>query len=383
MTICQTAPIDVQSPPLGATSRLTIDLGALAGNWRALAALAPTAATGAAVKADGYGLGAIPVAGALYGAGCRHFFVAHLSEALSLRPHLAADATVFVLHGIPPGTAGEFVAHGITPVLNSLHDIEAWARAARSAGRSLGAALQVDSGMNRMGLSTAEVDALVAAPQRLAGIELTVGMSHLACADTPDHPLNAEQRRRFIAVTGRIGALAGARLALANSAGILLGPDFHFALTRPGIALYGANPTPSRPSPVAPVIRLESDILQVREIDRPEVVGYGAAHEVTGPTRVATVAVGYADGYLRAAGNRGKVRVAGRLAPILGRISMDLMTIDVTDIPPALSAPGMPVVLVGEGLPIEEVAQAMGTVPYEFLTRLGSRFARTYVGGKS
>jgi alanine racemase len=373
----------VQPSPVGATSRLTIDLSALAGNWRALAALAPAAATGAAVKADGYGLGAIPVARALYGAGCRHFFVAHLSEALSLRPHLAADATVFVLHGIPPGTAGEFVAHGITPILNSLGDIEAWSSAARLAGRVLSAALQVDSGMNRMGLSTAEVDALVAAPERLAGIELTVGMSHLACADTPDHPLNAEQRRRFIAVTGRIGALAGARLALANSAGILLGPDFHFALTRPGIALYGANPTPSRPSPVAPVIRLEADILQVREIDRPEVVGYGAAHEVTGPTRVATVAVGYADGYLRAAGNRGKVRVAGRLAPILGRVSMDLMTIDVTDIPPALSAPGMPAVLVGDGLTIEEVAQAMGTVPYEFLTRLGSRFARAYVGGAS
>lgn len=377
------APIDPDpSPsPIGATSRLTIDLDAVAANWRAMAALAPGALTGAAVKANAYGLGAVPVVRKLYATGCRNFFVAHLAEGISLRPHLAGDANIHALHGIPPGTAHEFVAHGITPVLNSLVDVDAWRHAAAQADRPLTAILQLDSGMNRVGLSAAEVKALVEAPERLSGIRFFAAMSHLACADTPEHPLNAEQRRRFMAVTQSLPALAGAHRSLANSAGILLGPDYHFDLTRPGIALYGANPASALPSPVTPVVRVETDILQVRDIDRPEVVGYGAAHEVTGPTRVATVAIGYADGYLRAAGNRGKVSVAGRLVPILGRVSMDLMTIDVTDIPPAQSAPGMPVVLVGDNLAIEDVTRDMGTVSYELLTRLGSRFARTYLGG--
>ncbi|MCF4164946.1 alanine racemase [Zavarzinia compransoris] len=365
--------------PIGATTRLTVDLGAIAENWRRLAALATPAVTGAAVKGDAYGLGAARVAPALHAAGCRHFFVAHLGEALTLRPLLPVASEVLVLHGIPAGTAREFVAHGVTPVLNSLGDIEAWHGAARHAGRRLAAMLHVDTGMCRTGLSAAEVATLAAEPERLDGIALSVVMSHLSCADDRDNPMTARQRARLIEIAARIGHRG--RLALANSAGVMWGPDYHFDMVRPGIALYGGNPIPADPSPVVPVVRLEAGILQRREIDRPEAVGYGAVHKVERPTRVATVAVGYADGYLRAAGNRGQALIAGREVAILGRISMDLMTIDVTDVPEHLCRPGMPITLIGDGLTIDRVAAAMDTVSYELLTRLGRRFARQYLGG--
>lgn len=368
--------------PIGATTRLTIDLDAIAANWRFLAKTAAPALTGAAVKADAYGLGAARVAPALYAAGCRHFFVAHLGEALALRPRLARDATVYVLHGVPPGTAPDFVAAGITPILNSLGDLEAWSRAGKALGRRLAAALHVDTGMCRTGLSASEVARLIAEPERLDGVSLDLVISHLSCADDPANPMTARQRDRFLDITARLPT-AGApfRRALANSAGILWGADYHFDLVRPGIALYGGHPIAGKPTPLAPVIRLEADILQVREIDPPEAVGYGAVHKVSRPTRVATVAVGYADGYIRAAGNRGTALLAGHDIPILGRISMDLMTIDVTDVPPARCLPGMAITLVGDSLTIDRVAATMDTVSYELLTRLGQRFTRVYQGG--
>ncbi|MFA5122048.1 alanine racemase [Zavarzinia sp.] len=359
--------------PIGATTRLTIDLDAVAANWRILAKIAGPAATAAA--------GATRVGPALYAAGCRNFFVAHLSEALTLRPLLPADATVFVLHGIPPGTAGEFAANGITPVLNSLHDMTAWAAQAREAGRALPAALHVDTGMCRTGLSAAELATLAEEPERLDGIRLDVVMSHLACADDPANPKTAEQRRRFVEIAAHLPTGAQRpRLALANSAGVLWGADYHFDMVRPGIALYGGNPIPSQAMRFHPVVRLDAGILQTRAIDRPETVGYGAAHQVSRPTRVATVAVGYADGFLRAAGNRGHALIAGREIPILGRISMDLMTIDVTDVPEHLTQPGMAITLIGDALTVDRVAKTMDTVSYELLTRLGRRFARHYVG---
>ncbi|MDD3445177.1 MAG: alanine racemase [Zavarzinia sp.] len=374
-------PIELLSAegPVGATTRLIIDLDAIAENWRRMAALAAPARAGAAVKGDGYGLGAAKVAPALHAAGCRTFFVAHLGEALALRPLLSRDAAIFVLHGIPPGCAGEFTGAGITPVLNSLGDVAVWAAAARDAGRKLPAALHVDTGMCRMGLPEDEIALLAADPTLLDGIELSFVMSHLACADDRANPMTARQRERLIETAARIHHRGA--LALANSAGVLWGADYHFDLVRPGIALYGGNPIPGEPCPVLPVVRLEAGILQVRDIDRPESVGYGAVHKVERPTRVATVAVGYADGYLRAAGNRGHALVAGREVAILGRISMDLMTIDVTDVPPDTCRPGMPVTLIGDALTIDRVAATMDTVSYELLTRLGRRFARHYLGG--
>lgn len=368
--------------PIGATTRLTIDLSAIAANWRMLAGLAAPALAGAAVKGDAYGLGAARVAPALHHAGCRHFFVAHLGEGIALRPHLPADATIFILHGIPSGTADEFLAHGLTPVLNSLGDIAAWSRAGSAAHRRLSAALHVDTGMSRLGLSGAEVDLLCAEPERLDGIGLDLVISHLACADDPANPMTAAQRLRFLDICGRLPHTGRPfRRALANSAGIFWGADYAFDLVRPGIALYGGNPVNGRLAPVRPVVRLEAGILQVREIDPPEAVGYGATHKVVRPTRVATVAVGYADGYLRAAGNRALALIDGREVPVLGRISMDLMTIDVTDAAPQSCRPGMYITLVGDSLTIDRVAETMDTVSYELLTRLGQRFARVYTGG--
>lgn len=372
----------VTQGPIGATTRLTIDLSAIADNWRTLSRLAAPAIAGAAVKGDAYGLGAAKVAPALYRAGCRHFFVAHVGEGIALRPHLPADAAIFVLHGIPQGTAGEFIAHGLTPVMNSLGDIAAWSRAGQGAGRALAAGLHVDTGMCRLGLSADEVDRLCAEPERLDGISLDLVISHLACADEPSNPKTDEQRQRFLEITARLPITGRPfRRALANSAGIFWGADYGFDLVRPGIALYGGNPINGRAAPLRPVVRLEAGILQVREIDRPETVGYGATHEVVRPTRVATVAVGYADGYLRAAGNRGLALVDGREIPVLGRISMDLMTIDVTDVPPERCRPGMDITLVGDSLTIDRVAATMDTVSYELLTRLGQRFTRVYTGG--
>lgn len=368
--------------PIGATTRLTIDLSAIAANWRMLAGLAAPALAGAAVKGDAYGLGAARVAPALYHAGCRHFFVAHLGEGIALRPYLPADATIFILHGIPSGTAGEFPAHGLTPVLNSLGDIAAWSRAGSAVHRRLPAALHVDTGMSRLGLSGAEVDLLCAEPDLLDGIALDLVISHLACADDPANPMTAAQRLRFLEICGRLPHTGRPfRRALANSAGIFWGADYAFDLVRPGIALYGGNPVNGRLAPVRPVVRLEAGILQVREIDPPEAVGYGATHKVVRPTRVATVAVGYADGYLRAAGNRALALIDGREVPVLGRISMDLMTIDVTDAAPQSCWPGMYITLVGDSLTIDRVAETMDTVSYELLTRLGRRFARVYTGG--
>ncbi|MCW0182083.1 MAG: alanine racemase [Zavarzinia sp.] len=368
--------------PIGATTRLTIDLAAIAANWRMLAGLAAPAIAGAAVKGDAYGLGAARVAPALYGSGCRHFFVAHVGEGIALRPHLPADAVIFVLHGIPAGTAGEFLAHGLTPVLNGLGDIAAWSRAGAIAHRRLPAALHVDTGMSRLGLSGAEVDRLCAEPDRLDGISLDLVISHLACADDPANPMTAAQRLRFLDICGRLPHTGRPfRRALANSAGIFWGTEYAFDLVRPGIALYGGNPVNGRLAPVRPVVRLEASILQVREIDPPETVGYGATHKVVRPTRVATVAVGYADGFLRAAGNRALALVDGREVPVLGRISMDLMTIDVTDVAPQSCRPGMYITLVGDVLTIDRVAATMDTVSYELLTRLGRRFERVYTGG--
>lgn len=363
---------------------LDIDLDALAENWRRLAARADGAVCAGVVKANGYGLDAGRVAPALAAAGCRNFFVATLDEAISLRAVLA-EAEIHVLNGLPPGSASEFRAHGLIPVLNQLGEIDSWGAHARSARaeRAPGtrrAVLHVDTGMNRLGLPAAEVERLAEDPGRLAGIEVALVMSHLACAEEPEHDMNARQLARF----ERLRALLPAAPAsLANSSGIFLGRGYHFDMVRPGAALYGINPTPGVPNPMAEVVRLRANILQVRDIAEGESVGYGAAHRAAGPGRIATVPVGYADGYLRALSQRGFGMVAGVRVPIVGRVSMDLVTLDVSRLPAEQARPGTPVDLVGGGLDIDEVAELAGTIGYELLVRLGRRFRRVYRGGES
>ena len=358
---------------------LTIDLDALVGNYRLLKARAKAASCAAVVKADAYGLGAHRVGPELAGAGCRIFFVATLDEAIALRRDVD-EAEIHVLNGLPAESAREFVDHDLIPVLNRLEEIASWSALARAgdgapAGRGLRAALHLDTGMNRLGLAPAEVDVLAADPARLDGIEIAYVISHLACAEEPGHPKNGEQRALFDRLRR---TLAPAPASLANSSGIFLGPEYHFDLVRPGAALYGINPSPGTPNPMAEVVHLQAKILQVRDVDRPMTVGYGAAHLVTGPGRIATVPVGYADGFLRAFGQRGWGVVGGIRVPMAGRVSMDLITFDVSAVSPEQTRPGTPVELIGGALGVDEVAGFADTIAYEILVGLGRRYGRVY-----
>ncbi len=363
--------------PPGAGATLTVDLAAVRGNYRILRERLGRVPCAAVVKADGYGLGAIPVGRALAAAGAEWFFTAHLGEAVALRAALPVPVRIAVLNGIWPGLEETFLAHDLLPVLNDLGQIALWRDCAGRAGRPLPAIVQVDTGMARLGLPPAELAILEREPQRLAGVAPLLLLSHLACADEPGHPLNAEQLRRFQAARR---AFPGVPASLAASSGIFLGADYHFDLGRPGVALYGVNPTPAAPNPMLPVVRLEARILQVRHIDRGESVGYGAAHRASRPTKVATVSIGYADGFLRSSSSRGHFLLNGGTAPIIGRVSMDLITLDVTDFADADARPGATVVAIGGRRTLDAVAADAGSIGYEFLTGLGRRYARTYLG---
>jgi alanine racemase len=344
---------------------LTIDLAAIVANWRDLAARhgAPVAGV---VKADGYGLGAGPVAAALLAAGCRHFFVAHLAEGMALRQALGAGPDIIVLNGFPPGADGDAA---LLPVLNSLGDV----KARRGRGPAL---LHLDTGMSRLGLDATEQAALAADPGLLAGFDLRFVMTHLACADEPDHPLNALQAARFAAAAQLL--VPGVPTSFANSSGLFLGPAFRSGLARPGCALYGINPTPGAPNPMRQVVTLEAPVLQIREIRRGDTVGYGAGHTAEVTTRVATVAAGYADGYLRSLSGRSLALFQGRAVPLIGRVSMDLTTFDATEFPEM--RPGDRLMLVGgAGNSPDDIAARCGTIGYEVLTSLGQRYHRAHV----
>lgn len=356
---------------------LEVRLDAIAANWQALQLRAGHARCAAVVKADAYGLGAAQVAPALYAAGCRSFFVAHLDEGIALRPRLADDAVVQVLHGLPPGAELEAVVHGLVPVLNSLSQIEAWRRLAAGLDRPLPALLQVDTGMARLGLDTDELDRLAGEPARLQGLSIQAVMSHLVSAEDPADAINAVQLQRFRAARQRLPA---APASLANSSGIFLGADYHFDLVRPGAAMYGIAPVAGRPNPMQPVVRLRSKVIQLRRVEAGCGVGYGHAWTAARPSRIATLATGYADGWLRTLGNRARVGFEGRILPLVGKVSMDTITVDVTDVPEALLNEGTLFDLIGDGIPVDEVAAAAGTIGYEILTNLGQRYARRYVG---
>ena len=356
-----------------AASILTIALAAVVANWRRLCREAATAEVAAVVKADAYGLGAGGVAAALADAGCRSFFVAHCAEALALRRALP-EAMIYVLHGLLPGEAAAAMAARLVPVLNNPAQIDAWAALGRS-GPPLPAVLHLDTGMTRLGLLEHEAAALATDPSRLAGIELTLLMSHLVASEESAHPLNRQQLDRFHRLLGQFPPLPA---SLANSSGIFLGPEYHFAMVRPGVALYGVNPLPGRPNPMAQVVHLQGRILQVHRVDSARTVGYGATHLTSGPARIATVGAGYADGYLRSLGNRGFASVGGVRVPVVGRVSMDLITLDVSALAPGEAAPGTLVDLIGGGVDIDALADAAGTNAYELLTRLGPRYRRVY-----
>ena len=360
---------------------LTIDLQAIKNNWRLLAARAGTAGCGAAVKGNAYGLGIGPVAHALWEAGCRSFFVARPKEGEELRAILS-EATIYVLDGLFAGQAEFYAKLNLCPALISIEEAREWAAFGRAYGRKLPCALHVDTGINRLGFSLAEFNTLLADSFTMEGLNLALLMSHLACADDPAHPLNARQREAFAQVRRK---LPGVPASLANSSGIFLGGGFTHDLVRPGIALYGGNPTPAVANPMAAVAHLEGTVMQVRQVQAGETVGYGATWEARRPTRIAILGAGYKDGVPRAlssstADGPAQVVIGGRRCPIVGRVSMDMMGVDITDLAPQSVIRGTRAEILGSHIPIDEAANWAGTISYELLTRLGSRYARLYSG---
>ena len=360
----------------GASGILTIDLGALRRNYQALSAMAGAAETAAVVKADAYGLGVDHVVPALFDAGCRSFFVAQLQEATAVKRALAgSDVRIFVLNGLQPGEEMACVARGAVPVLNSLEQADSWAAVARTLKTRLAAVLQVDTGMSRLGMSPDDLRALAASPDRLDGLDLLYVMSHLASAEDGSNASNAAQ---LAALRETAVFFPGVPACLANSGGIFLGRDYHGALARPGIALYGGAPVAGKPNAMQPVVRLDAAVIQTRTVPAGTRVGYGGSHVTGSERRLATIAVGYADGLPRALSNRGAAYFEGVRLPIAGIVSMDSITLDITDLPPATLKIGSLVELIGPHQTLERLAADAGTISYEILTGLGRRYRRIY-----
>jgi alanine racemase len=359
---------------------LTVDLGALAANWRNLAARAKPAECAAVVKADAYGIGLEPAGTALADAGCRTFFVALLDEALRLRT-VAPEAVIYVLNGFNPGTAPAFLDIDARPVLGSISEIEEWDRCAKEAKKPLPAAIHIDTGMNRHGLTADEATKLSGKLKSLA-FKPTLVMSHLARADEAGEPMTARQISEFKALAAK---LPGISASLANSAGLLAHPGSRFDLVRPGISLYGGQALIGGENPMKPVVRLDVHILQVRHAKKGETVGYGGEFTLPRDSRLAVIAAGYADGIPRASGSTNEKHgmeavIAGKRCKALGRVSMDLIVIDVTDLPEGSVKRGDVACVLGEGITVDDLAAASGTIGYEILTRLGRRYRRTYIG---
>jgi alanine racemase len=350
---------------------LTIDLEAIVANWRLLAGRHP-GQTAAVLKADAYGLGAARVGARLYAEGVRHFFVAYPSEGEALRMHVPG-AMIGVLNGLFAEQAGLYSALDLAPVLGNAGEIAAWQAHARGLGRKLPALLHIDTGMNRLGLSPTELARLRAHPQDLDGIDLLYVMTHLVNAEVPGDPRNAAQLSRFAAACDGLPRLPR---SIANSSGIFLGAAYHSDLARPGAALYGINPTPGLHNPMRPAMRLTGRVLQLRDIAPGEPVGYNGIWTAARPTSVATVSVGYADGYHRALSNHAFGAFDGARLPLIGRVSMDLATFDATG-HPALRV-GSELELIGPSIPPDEVAGWAGTNGYEILTSLATRSPRIY-----
>ena len=369
--------------PPEARAVLTIDLAALRANWGALNQASGQAECAGVIKADAYGLGIKQIAHALVAEGCETFFVATLTEARIVR--LAhPPARIFVLDGLLPGAAAHYTGFDLCPCLSSLDEVREWVAWCDATGRRLRAALHIDTGMHRLGLSPAEVEQLAGRERGLLDrFELALVMSHLACADSRGHPLNELQLTRFNELRRK---LPDAPASLANSGGVFLGPDYHFDLVRPGIALYGGRAFEGHDNPMHWVVRLQARILQVRNVEPGESIGYGATFVAERPSRVATLACGYADGFLRAlsspTGKPGPVGYIGdHPVPVVGRVSMDLITVDVTGVPEKAACRGAWVEVLGARTTIDDLTDMAGTIGYELLTRLGRRVHRIYADG--
>ncbi len=358
-------------------AELHVDLDALAANYRLIAGLAGAAQTAPVVKADAYGLGLGPVARRLWAEGARGFFVSRVSEGVALRAALGLHrpATIWVFDGCPPGAAATLAQAELTPVLNSFTQIDDWGLHSLSLGRRLPAALHIDTGMNRLGLRPQEARALAFAPDRLRPLELELMVSHLACGSQDGHPMNARQRDSFAELCA---LYPGVPRSLAASGGVFLGADYHLDQVRPGVSLYGGGPFGSPDPRLKDVATLIAPILQIRQVFPGETIGYSADFTATQAMRIAIVAAGYADGVLRSSSPGAYGKLDGQDCPLVGRISMDLIALDVTDRQNA--QPGALIELIGPHVSLDEVARRAGTISYEVLTRIAARVARRYSG---
>ena len=362
---------------------LTVDLDAIIANWRKLEKTAVPAECASVVKANAYGCGAEQVARALAGAGCKTFFVATIDEARVVRAAVP-NAAIYALSGFFQNTGEEYARIDCKPVIGDLNELAEWDVFCRRSGWSGGAGIHIDTGMNRLGLTITEAQGII--PRINAGDHgITLVMSHLASAEHLNNPLNAKQLTAFREIAS---LFSGVPASLANSSGVFLGAQFQFDLVRPGAALYGINPTPEADNPMQPVVELKARIVQIRNVEKGETVGYGGTWTARRPTRIAIVSAGYADGYFRAAsandGTRGaEVVVAGKRCPIAGRVSMDLIAVDVTDLDKNAARRGHLATLIGDGITVDELAHHFGTIGYEVITSLGRRFARVYKGGNA
>jgi alanine racemase len=376
------APSPETNVPASVNGVLTVDLDALTANWRKLEKTAVPAECAGVIKADAYGCGIGPVAAALAGAGCKTFFVATLGEARTARAALPDQAALYVLNGFFQNSGEDYAKINCRPVIGDLNELAEWDVFCRRTGWNGGAAIHIDTGMNRLGLSVAAAQSII--PRINAGDHgITLVMSHLVAAENLNNPFNARQLAAFRDIASEF---AGVPAALANSSGVFLGAPFQFDLVRPGAALYGVNPTPEADNPMLPVVDLKARIVQVRDVERGDTVGYGGTWTARRATRIAIISAGYADGYLRAAssndGTRGAdVVIAGKRCPIAGRVSMDLIAADITELPPKSVRRGHWATLLGEGISVDELAHHFGTIGYEVLTGLGKRYARVYKGG--
>ncbi|WP_420549997.1 alanine racemase [Curvivirga sp.] len=363
-----------------APSRLTIDLNAIQDNYKTICNYVTPSRSGAVVKADGYGLGEVIVSKALYDAGCRAFFTAHIDEAIAVKQAIP-DASVSVMNGLLAGEETVYKEYNLVPTLNSLDQVKIWQKFCQENDSLPQANLQFDTGMARLGLMPKELNELCDDLSQLDGINLQFIMSHMACADEPSHPLNRKQQQDFVKGIAR---LPKATAMLAASSAIFLGEDWHFDMVRPGVALYGGRPNEDAPNPMKQVIKLEGKVVQMREVNAPETVGYAASYEAKDRRLIATVAAGYADGYIRSLSNTATAYKNEKAVPLVGRVSMDVLTFDVTHLENTADAvkTGDMLDLIGPNHDINDLAKEAGTIPYEILTSLGKRYARHYIGGE-
>mgnify|MGYP000873490887 CR=1 FL=1 len=361
---------------------LTIDLSAIQENWRRLNRAVSSANVAAVIKADSYGLGAHRIGPLLAEEGCRSFFVATLYEGLAARKYLPASARVFVLGGSPAGTEDLFVTSNLIPVLFSVDAVRRWQSFVVARQITPACAIKIDTGMTRMGLSLAEFAELCGTPTFAINVQLI--MSHLACAEDTEHPLNRLQLTRLASLQATAKKQwPQVEFSLSNSSGIFLGPEWHFDWVRPGAALYGINPTPGKSSPVVPVIRLALPVMQKRELTETATLGYGAEAKLSPPARVLAVAGGYADGLHRILGPRGEGWIGRERVPVIGRISMDITLFDASALTLEAFARVEEIEIINTEQDVNMLSARNTALGYEVLTSLGSRFQRRYLPPKS